>query len=84
MFAKIKNGFIKSWQWLSGKKRWIAIAAGLIAKVTPEYTFGHQAGIFIKDYASIIFDVVGGIAIGEAVINKAKENLPSGLSKRNN
>lgn len=70
-----------TWKWLSGKKRWIAVSAGLIAKLTPEHTFGHQAGAFIRDNANTIFEVAGVLAIGEIIINKTKGKLPTGLRK---
>jgi|GEM_PF-2902944 spore maturation protein SpmB len=79
--ASVATTASKTWKWLSGRKRWIAITAGLIAKLTPEHTFGHQATAFIRDNAETIFQVVGVIAIGEVVVNKAKEKLPSGLRK---
>ncbi|MBI1939178.1 MAG: hypothetical protein HYS25_13800 [Ignavibacteriales bacterium] len=70
-----------AWRWLSGKKRWIAITAGLIAKLTPAHTFGHQAGAFIRDNAETIFEVTSAIAIGEIVIQKTKDKFPKGLRK---
>lgn len=79
MWDKIKNIPKQTWQWLSGKKRWIAITAGLIAKLLPEHTFGHQVGAFIKDNADTIFYVAGFTAIGEVAVQKAKQKLPDGI-----
>lgn len=79
MWRKIKNTSRHAWRWLSGKKRWIAITAGLISKLLPEHTFGHQATAFIKDNCDVIFQVVGGIAVGEIVVQQAKKKLPDGI-----
>jgi hypothetical protein len=79
--AIVSHSAASGWKWLSGKKRWIAVSAGLIAKLTPEHTFGHQAGAFIRDNANTIFKVISVLAIGEMAINKAKEKLLSGLKK---
>lgn len=80
-FAIVSHSAASGWKWLSGKKRWIAVSAGIIARLTPEHTFGHQAGAFIRDNANTIFEVSSLLAIGEIVVNKTKEKLPSGLRK---
>lgn len=78
---KVKNILLKGWRWLSGKKRRIAIIGMLIAKFTPEHTFGHQVGVVLKDFGEEIFLLFGGADLAEQTIQQIKKKLPSGMRK---
>jgi len=71
---KIISAASVMWNWLSGKKRRIAIIALLISKLFPEYTAAHHVAEIIKDYGESIFYIFGATDLTEAAIKKIKNH----------
>lgn len=82
MFDKIKNTVKGAWNWLSGKKRRIAIAALIISKVFPEYTAAAQIAEIVKQYGEYIFYIFGSADLAELTYDQIKSRLPEGLRKK--
>lgn len=75
-----------SWQYLSGKKRIIAIACGLLAQVIPHNTIVGAGASWISNNLDIIqtgLQVTSGLFGTTALVEHgitAVKNLPSGLN----
>ena len=74
MFEKIKNIVSTSWEWLSGKKRRIALLSGLVTQIAKPHTLAYQV-------AQASFYLFGGADVAESGNKLIREKLPSGLKK---
>ena len=75
MFNKLLNGVSNAWEWLSGKKRRIAILSGVVMKIAKPYTTAYTA-------AEVCFWIFGGADVIQNGSKTIKNKLPSG--KQNN
>jgi len=78
-------GITSAWKFFQGKKRWIAMGAGLLARAIPSHTAVGQGASWLSDnleYVSIGLDVTAGLFGTAAVAEVLKDKLPSGLSKK--
>ncbi len=77
------------WEWFKGKKRLIAIGAGLLAQVVPKHTAMGQGADFLShnlDNIQIGLDVVAGLFGITAVTEHAYDKYKNikGLRKNDN
>jgi hypothetical protein len=86
---KSKEIFSDAWEFLKGKKRFIAIGAGLLARLIPKHTAVGAGADFISnnlENISIGFDCIAGLfgitAVAEKGIDKYKDI--KGLRKNDN
>jgi len=70
MFKKIGN----SWEWLSGKKRRIALLSGLVTQIAKPHTLAYQV-------AQASFYLFGGADVAESGNKLIKDKLPGGLKR---
>jgi len=71
---KIVRASFCTWEWLSGKKRRIAILSSAVMQLTKEHTLTHQI-------ASVCFWLFGGADVAQNGSKILKDKLPLGIKK---
>lgn len=89
----VGSGAGAAWKYLSGKKRLIAIACGLISQIIPQHTAVGQSATWLQnnlDYITIGLEITSGLFGATALVEhgavKIKngyeaDTLPGGLTK---
>jgi len=77
IWQKIASGAIKTWKYIDGSKRRIALLSGLVMRIAKPYTVAYTV-------AEVCFYLFGSADIlqsgSEKLKNQLKKNPPSGLS----
>ena len=85
LIANIGTAANGTWKFFKGKKRYIALAASLLSKITPDHTAVGSGANFITNNLESInigLEVIAGLFAGAVIIEKTADKLPSGLKKK--